>query len=102
MIEGFFHGFLSFPKNPPPKKIFNRNPENFSGTPDMPDIMGLTIFCSAASVVELFFGLQYKKAHLKPISFLLKPIAKSYRERIVTTRYYSCLLYTSDAADDTR
>jgi len=44
------------------RRNFYRNPEKFSGTPDMPDIMGLTfVFVLLLRWWNFFFGLQYKK-----------------------------------------
>ncbi len=65
-------GFYRFQKTHHRRNFLINSLKNFSGTPDIPDIMGLTFFCSAASAVELFFGPQYKKGHLKRISFFIK------------------------------
>jgi hypothetical protein len=54
-------GFYRFQKTHHRRNFLINSLKNFSGTPDIPDIMGLTFLCSAASVVELFLGLSIKK-----------------------------------------
>lgn len=57
-------GFYRFRKTHHRRKFLIDFLKNFSGTPDIPDIMELTFFRSAASAVELFFDFFIQKAAL--------------------------------------